>query len=322
MSGRGVTQKTVTEHDLVLERAMITRHYVMTWDLGRCVGCQMGTLVCPKEAITHTGGAIEDGRVAEKLLVDVDPARCVMCGMCEVVCPTGAITLTIDGTRENPVLTTGAFPELIHSTTFDRERFDWSRKDFVVDNCPTGVIRYDEEQDTLVVDLEHCVHCRQCEIASDGAFQVVQPWQGQVELRREKCVEGCLACADVCPTRALTIDDDGELVLADYYCIKCGTCMQVCPVKPVVEEVEFTFESQGVTKTVPHRRIANVEDLAIYVERWRVRHEPVQSGAWVEALNKLADEKASAVELDGKRALKRRDLVKALVGSKAFFGEE
>ena len=128
MSGRGVTRKTVTEHEIALERAMVTRHYVMTWDLDRCVGCQMGTQVCPKEAIAHTGGAIEDGRLVEKLLVDVDPARCVMCGMCEVVCPTSAIKLTINGERENPVLTAGAFPELIHSTTFDRaELFDRRR---------------------------------------------------------------------------------------------------------------------------------------------------------------------------------------------------
>jgi hypothetical protein len=50
------------------------------------------------------------------------------------------------------------------------------------------------------------------------------------------------------------------------------------------------------------------------VERWRINHTDVQSGAWIEALRKMADEKAGAVELDRKRALKRRDLLKALVG--------
>jgi ferredoxin len=200
----------------------------------------------------------------------------------------------------------------------------------VIDNCPTEVISHDEEQDTLVVDDEHCIRCRQCEIASDGAFHVVQPWQGKVELRREKCVEGCLACADICPTRALHIDDpstgsgqgEGELVLADYYCIKCGACMQVCPVKPEYEEYEFTFESQGVSKTVTHTRITNAGELPVWVERWRVRHTPVQSAAWIEALNKMADDKAGAVEIDSKRALKRRDLLKALAGGKALVGVE
>ena len=322
MGGRGTTQKRANEHEIVLERAMITRHYVMTWDLERCVGCQIGPLVCPKEAVIHVEGEIVDGRLAKKSSVDIDAEKCVLCGICEVTCPKNAITLTINGQRENPVLVYEAFPDLIQSTTFDKEKFDWSRKDFVIDNCPTNVISYDEELDTLVVDDEHCIRCRQCEIASNGAFHVVQPWQGKVELRREKCIEGCLACADICPTRALHIDEDGELVLADYYCIKCGACMQVCPVKPEYEEHEFTFESQGVTKTVVHRRITNAEELPIWVERWRVRHTPVQSAAWIEALSKMADDKAGAVEIDSKRALKRRDLLKALAGGRALLEAE
>jgi len=317
MNGRGSTQKTATDHEITLERAMVTRHYRMTWDLDRCVGCQIGPLVCPKEAITHLSGEIVDGRLAKKPSVDVDPAKCILCGICEVMCPKNAITLTINGVRENPVLVNGAFPDLIQSTTFDKAQFDWSRKDFVVQNCPTNVISYDEQQETLVVDQAHCIRCRQCEVASQGAFQVMQPWQGEVVLRRDKCVPGCLACADVCPTRALHVDE-GELVLADYYCIKCGACMQVCPVKPATEEYEITLESQGVTKTVPHRRVTNAEELPVWVERWRIRHTPVESGAWVEAIRKMADDKAGAVEIDGKRALKRRDLLKALVGGKAL----
>jgi len=282
MGGRGTTQKRADEHEIVLERAMITRHYVMTWDLDRCVGCQIGPLVCPKEAVIHVEGEIVDGRLAKKPSVDIDAEKCVLCGICEVMCPKNAITLTINGERENPVLVYEAFPDLIQSTTFDKEKFDWSRKVFVIDNCPTNVISYDEELDTLVVDDEHCIRCRQCEIASNGAFHVVQPWQGKVELRREKCVEGCLACADICPTRALHIDEDGELVLADYYCIKCGACMQVCPVKPEYEEYEFTFESQGVTKTVTRQRITNADELPIWVERWRIR-PPMKKGVWQKA---------------------------------------
>jgi len=313
-----MTQKRTDEHEIVLERAMVTRHYIMTWDLDRCVGCQIGPLVCPKDAVIHVEGEIADGYLAQRPAVDIDPDKCVLCGICEVMCPKNAITLTINGERENPVLVYGAFPDLIQSTTFDKKKFDWSRKDFVIDNCPTNVISYDEGQDTLVVNDEHCIRCRQCEIASDGAFRVVQPWQGSVELRREKCVEGCLACADICPTRALHIDDEGELVLADYYCIKCGACMQVCPVKPEHEEYEFTFESQGVTKTITRTRITNAGALPVWVERWRVRHEPVQSAAWIEALGKMADDKAGAVEIDRKRALKRRDLLKALAGGRAL----
>ncbi len=323
MARRGITKKKTSEHQITLERGMVTRHYVMTWDLERCVGCQLGPLACPKDAVTHVAGEVDDGRLAAKPAVDIDENACVLCGICEVICPTNAITLTINGERENPVLVHEAFPELIQATKFQKEEFDWSRKDFVIDNCPTDVISFDEQTETLVVDQEHCIRCRQCEVASEGAFQVTQPWQGKVELYRDRCVEGCLACADICPTRALHIDEDsGDLVLADYYCIKCGACMQVCPIKPEYEDVEVTVESQGVTKTVTHRQVTNRDELPVWIERWRVRHLPVQSATWIEALTKMADDKAGMAEVDRKRALRRRDLLKALAGARAFLDME
>jgi ferredoxin len=322
MSKRGMTQKTQTEDAVTLERAMVTRHYVMTWDLDRCVGCQIGPLVCPKEAVIHVEGEVADGRLAKKPSVDIDAEKCVLCGMCEVMCPKNAVTLIINDRRENPVQAYEAFPHLIESTEFDKSKFNMRRKQFVIDNCPTDVISYDEKEKTLVIDQEHCIRCRQCEVASDGAFQVVQPWEGRVDLRREKCVEGCLACADICPTRALHITEEGELALADYYCIKCGACMQVCPIKAEYEDYEATFESQGVTKTVVHQQLTNADDLPILVERWRVKHTPVQSAAWLEAVGKMADEKAGQRELDRKRVLKRRDLLVALVGGKELLEKE
>jgi len=80
-------------------------------------------------------------------------------------------------------------------------------------------------------------------------------------------------------------------------------------------------ESQGVTHEVVHQRVTNAAELPIWVERWRIGHTPVQSAAWITALGKMADDKAGAVEVDRKRAIKRRDLLKALVGAKEFLAE-
>jgi formate hydrogenlyase subunit 6/NADH:ubiquinone oxidoreductase subunit I len=313
---RGTTLKRRTDQKLVLERKMVTHHDVLTWDLERCVGCQIGPKICPKDALSHTGGSVVDGHLASKLSVDVDPQTCVFCGMCVAMCPVNAISLTLNGETTVPVQAYEAFPTLVESNHFEPDGFDWNLKDFVIDNCPANVISYDESAETLVVDYAHCIRCRQCEVASDGAFTVEQPWEGTVTLRRNNCIEGCFACADICPSRALHVNDAGDLVLADYYCIKCGACMQVCPVKPTIEMEEVVLHSQGVTQVVSLPRITNAAELPIWVERWRVRHAPVQSGSWVAALAKLADDKANMVEIERKRAIKRRDLIVALKGGR------
>ena len=315
MSQRGIPQKTRDEHKMTIHRGMVTRNYLMTWDLDKCVGCQIGPLVCPKEALTHVPVQLENGRIAVKASVDVDEKKCVNCGMCVVSCPTHAISLTINGKPEIPVHEYEAYPEYIAKTIFHREQFDFALKDFVIDNCSVDVISYDEKRDTMRVDFANCIHCRQCEVASNGAFEVRQPWQGSVVLHRERCVEGCLACADICPTRALHIDDSGQLVLADYYCIKCGACMEVCPVKADYVEEPFEFVSQGMTLQRKLKRLTNANQLPIKVERWRVNHTEVSSASWIEALRKVSDDKAKSIEIDRKRALRRADLIDALRGN-------
>ncbi|MGB4596074.1 MAG: hypothetical protein WBI14_09240, partial [Anaerolineaceae bacterium] len=103
-----------------------------------------------------------------------------------------------------------------------------------------------------------------------------------------------------------------ELVLADYYCIKCGACMQICPIKPEYKTETFEFLANSVTVTREREVLVNEDDLAVKVERWRVNHTPVSSASWTEALRKLSDDKAKMVEIDRKRALHREDLVLAL----------
>ena len=300
---------------MTINRHMLTRNYWMIWDLDNCVGCQIVPTVCPKEALSHVPAVLEDGRILQRASVDVDETKCTNCGICVEACPTHAIELTVNGKAENPVIAYGAFPEFDAKTIFRKDKFDFTLKDFIIENCPTNVISYDEKRDTMRVVFEDCIHCRQCEVASKGAFEVRQPWVGSVVLNREKCLPECFACADICPTRALHINDDGELVLADYYCIKCGACMQVCPVKPEYEEETFTFESHGMLHTRARKKLVNKSTLPIVVERWRINHSDVSSAAWIEALRKLSDDKAKSVEIDRKRALRRADLIEALRGN-------
>ncbi|MGI6249776.1 MAG: 4Fe-4S binding protein [Anaerolineaceae bacterium] len=316
MSKRGIAQKSKNDHIMTIARPMLTRNYLMKWDLDKCVGCQICHIACPKGALTHVPAVLENGRIVKKASVDVDEKRCVNCGICVVSCPMHAITMTVNGKPEIPVIEYQAFPELIAKTTFKKEDFDFSLKDFVIDNCSANVISYDDVRETMRVDFSNCIHCRQCEIASKGAFNVQQAWVGSLELYRERCMPGCLACADICPTRALHINEAGELVIADYYCIKCGACMQVCPIKPEYEKQSFEFESYGMQIVRERDILKNEDELAIKVERWRVNHTPVSSASWIEALRKLSDDKAAQVEIDRKRALRREDLIRSLRGGR------
>jgi 4Fe-4S ferredoxin len=315
---RGSTLKHINSKEIMIERKMVTYHDILTWDLERCVGCQICTLTCPKDALIPVHAKIENGRMTQIGHVDVDPEKCVFCGMCVPTCPNNAISLKINGEDKIPVQEYDTYPEIIASIEFDPTKFDWDRKDFVIDNCPTTSIAFDQNEQTLVVDHSTCIHCRQCEVASHGAFSVKQAWEGSVALKKELCVEDCLACADVCPTRALYIDENQQIALADYYCIKCGACMNICPVQPIYQTTDISFESQGMNFIRKREELQNASELPILVERWRINHSPVESAAWLHALMRLADDKAGMVEIDRKRALKRKDLLSALKDANLF----
>ncbi len=50
-----------------------------------------------------------------------------------------------------------------------------------------------------------------------------------VQADLEKCT-GCGACVDVCPSEALSVEDD-KIVVNDEACIDCGICVDECPVE-------------------------------------------------------------------------------------------
>ncbi|MDP8226353.1 4Fe-4S dicluster domain-containing protein [bacterium] len=54
-----------------------------------------------------------------------------------------------------------------------------------------------------------------------------------VKIDKEKCV-GCGVCVDVCPTEALSIEDDIAVCDADK-CVDCGVCIPECPTEAISE---------------------------------------------------------------------------------------
>ncbi len=81
--------------------------------------------------------------------------------------------------------------------------------------------------------------------------------------------------------------------------------MEVCPIKAEYVEVPFEFESQGMTLQRTLKKLTNSDELPVKVERWRVNHTEVSSASWIEAQRKVSDDKATSVEIDRNRALRR-----------------
>jgi len=117
---------------------------------------------------------------------------------------------------------------------------------------------------------------------------VTKPWQGHLALDPARCREGCHACADICPTGALRMQD-GQLVADERFCLYCGVCQAVCP--------------------------ATEGRAALVVQRRRIAHTEIESGAWSHALERLISVKAQREELEIQAQARRREAMHFLPGS-------
>ena len=288
---------------LTLEWILHVKNYRLSLEKTRCVGCQICTLACPKDAIKLEKQPKGEGQRAKKAKVDIDLAKCNFCGICDVTCPYGAIKLTLNGEHVLSVLDKESFPQLIRDIKVDTRHCP---KDCVEckNVCPLDLITvskmtYDGKpitdldalspsqkrhvQINLDIKKEYCPTCRVCEQkCAPGAIRVRKFMEGKIAIDPSKCPEGCTDCLDVCPiTGALVLSDaDKNVQVDEAFCDYCGACKVVCPV-----------------------------DEALTLKRTKILHAPIESGTWNKALLRLTSPAASVQELKAKAAQKRKDLV-------------
>lgn len=295
--------KSSTTDALTLEWRLHVKHYKLTLDKVRCVGCQICSLACPKDAIKLERQPKIIGQKTRKAMVDINLDKCNFCGVCEVSCPYGAIKLTLNGDHILNVLDKESFPELIRDIKVDALHCP---KDCVECEkaCPLSLIKisrigYDGNpvedveklplsqkkrvQIKINIQKEYCPTCRVCEFkCAPGVLKVHKLIEGKIAIEQQKCPEGCTDCLDVCPiTGALYLSkEDNKVHVNELFCVYCGACKAVCPV-----------------------------DDALTLKRTKINHTSVRSGTWNKALERLTSPLGTAKELKARGSQKAKETV-------------
>jgi 4Fe-4S ferredoxin len=268
---------------LTLEWVLQVKNYKLTLNRNRCVGCQICSLACPKEAIKTQKQPKIEGLKTKKAKVDIDLAKCNFCGICDVTCPYGAIKVTLNGSNDLDVLAKDCYPTLIREIKVNTSDCPGQCVECET-ACPLNLIKVTETQGrvNLDIDKEHCPTCRICEFKCvPGVIKVNKTFEGIAAIDPSKCPDGCQDCLDVCPIPgALTFGGDKKVHINETFCTFCGACKNVCP-----------------------------SPEALTVKRATVHHTPIHSGTWNKALERLTSPADSAKELRSQAGQIRRRLV-------------
>ncbi|MEM1539352.1 MAG: 4Fe-4S dicluster domain-containing protein, partial [Candidatus Bathyarchaeia archaeon] len=116
------TLKKETTETLTLEWILHVKNYKLTLNKGFCVGCEICSLACPKEAIKlEKQPKTLDGK-AQHAKVDISLEKCNFCGICDILCPYGAIKVTVNGEHVLSVVEKESFPQLVRDIQVDASK--------------------------------------------------------------------------------------------------------------------------------------------------------------------------------------------------------
>lgn len=274
---RGSVIKTESGSELRLERRLLGRRYTLQLRKNLCNGCGICVKICPKEAVEVQPASVVEGRLIRKTAIDFDTNSCILCGECVVLCPLNALRMEVDGEEIATIVKNEAFPVLLKEISVDKEKCEPECEIRCQEECPTDAIEVSTEISSdgkvlritdVRIDESRCVYCKRCELACPfGALRVGKPFQGTLELRVDLCPDGCRACVDICPARAVQLSGSGKPMVSQEFCVFCSACQQICPKEAIKVRINW------------------------------VVHSDIRSAVWLTALKRLTSPETVAKEL-------------------------
>ncbi len=283
----GIVSKKEGNGNLLLGRGMLGTNQVLRLTRELCIDCGICVTVCPQEAPKLSRPTVKSGRLDKRMLADFDAQKCTFCGICVVLCPANAIEIETNGNQTVMVVESKAFPYLLKEIEIDIGKCRVECNYVCQDACPRGAIEVvlkkteqgrTREIEDVNVDRKLCIFCKKCESACpQDAVNVTRPFIGSVELNAKSCPEGCQVCVDICPSKTISLDNNGKPTIDERFCIYCGACQEACPEK------------------------------AIFLHRTAISHTDVSSGAWITALERLTSRPQLVKELTSRARKKLRE---------------
>lgn len=278
--------QTETDIDLTVQRVMYNRHYTITLKKTSCVGCNICKTVCPREAIELIKSTKNESEEISSPTITIDQNKCSFCGICVAICPFGALSLTINGENIIPILDKESFPKLTRNIVVDISKCP-AKCNECERACPFNLITVSTDNSNGLVkvdiDTDRCPGCKLCSAKCPyDAIKVKRIILGSIWINPKECRENCIDCVNVCPIPGvLNLSSSGEIQIDEQFCVYCGVCKVVCPVNN-----------------------------ALYLQRSKIHHSPIRSGAWNKALENLTSTKDMTKELRSKGTAKLRESVR------------